>query len=196
MNFCIYSGTFNPIHNAHLKVACGVLQQTNSDKIIFIPSFLPPHKQNTTLSAQHRLNMLKIALEDCEKFEVSDIEIKLKGKSYSFNTVSELKKIYKINERINFVIGTDAFEKLDSWYRAQEFADLVNFVLVPRSNEFDPQKSRDKIKLDNVVYQSLDVPFCDISSTQIRHNRQKGISIKEFVPQKVEDYIIKNCLYL
>ena len=141
MSFCIYSGTFNPIHNAHLGVAFGVLQKTNTDKIILIPSKIPPHKNNEIISPNHRLNMVKLAIENNPNFEVSDIELNLPGKSYSYNTVCKIKEIYKIKDKINFIIGTDAFEKLDYWYKAEDFSKEVHFIVVPRCKNFNIEQS-------------------------------------------------------
>ena len=86
MNFCIYSGTFNPIHNAHIGVALGVLKHTDTEKIIFIPSKIPPHKNEEIKTPNHRLNMVKLEAEDYQDFEVSELEITIPGKYYSYNT--------------------------------------------------------------------------------------------------------------
>lgn len=195
MSFCVYSGTFNPVHNAHIKVAEGVLENFDIEKIIFIPSYLPPHKDFDIIDPFHRLNMLKLACSNNENFEISDIEIKLKGKSYSYNTVSEIKKQYKITERINFLIGTDAFEKFDSWYKAEELADLIKFIVIPRSKDFDIEKSRSKIKLENICFTSINLPFIDISSSEIREKIKQNKPLTNLVSEKVKKYILEHNLY-
>ena len=114
MTICIFAGTFNPIHEAHLKVAEYALKHYGFEKIIFIPAFIPPHKDINSDLAKHRLEMVKIATAYEPRFEVSDIEYKLGAdgkKSYSLNTVKKIKELYRIDGKINFLIGTDAFEK-------------------------------------------------------------------------------------
>lgn len=195
MNFCIYSGTFNPIHNAHIGVALGVLKHTDTEKIIFIPSKIPPHKNEEIISPNHRLNMVKLAAEDYPDFEVSDLELTLPGKSYSYNTVLKIKELFQIKDRINFIIGTDAFEKLDSWFHAQDLADEVRFIVVPRCQNFNLELSRKKIKLSNISYTSVELPFIDISSTEIRYNLKHNLPVNNLIPEKVFNYIKDNNLY-
>ena len=195
MNFCIYSGTFNPIHNAHIGVALGVLQYTDTEKIILIPSKIPPHKNEEIIAPNHRLNMVKLAIEDYPDFEVNDIELTLPGKSYSYNTVMKIKQLFKINDKINFIIGTDAFEKLDSWYHAQNLVEEVHFIVVPRCKNFNIELSRKKIKLPDISYSSLELPFLDISSTKIRYNLKHNLPINSLISEKVLNYIKDNNLY-
>lgn len=196
MSFCIYSGTFNPIHNAHISVAIGVLQKTNTDKIILIPSKIPPHKNNEIISPNHRLNMVRLAVENNPNFEVSDIELNLPGKSYSYNTVCKIKEVYKIKDKINFIIGTDAFEKLDYWYKAEDFLKEVHFIVVPRCKNFNIEQSVKKIKLSNISYTDLNIPFLDISSTKIRNNLKHNLPIHDLIPEKVFNYIKIHKLYI
>ena len=92
MEICVFQGTFNPIHNAHLRVADFLVNKYDFDKFIFIPAFNPPHK-NTDLSfSKHRYNMVKLAVEDNPKFEISDIEYKREGKSYTYLTICQLRE--------------------------------------------------------------------------------------------------------
>ena len=115
MTICIFPGTFNPIHEAHIKVAEFAIKQYGFEKVIFIPAYIPPHKNITTELAEHRLNMVRLATSYNPKFEVSDIEYKLSAsgnKSYSLITVKKIIEEYKIDGKLNFLIGTDAFEKI------------------------------------------------------------------------------------
>ena len=113
MKLCIFSGTFNPIHKAHLKMAEYVLSHYGFDKIIFIPAYKPPHKDYDTNMCQHRFNMVKLAIKNNPHFEISDIEYKSEGKSYSYLTALKLYEQYDVDEKIHFIIGTDAFEKIE-----------------------------------------------------------------------------------
>ena len=140
MKLCVFQGTFNPIHNAHLDMAEFVLQNYGFEKIIFIPAAAPPHKDYDANFAIHRLNMVKLAVENNPHFEVSDIEFHLQGKSYSYLTALELYKKYNIERKINFIIGTDAFEKIESWYHSEDFKKIVDFIVFVRENNFTPER--------------------------------------------------------
>ena len=90
MSICIFPGTFNPIHNAHIKMAEFAVKNYNFEKIIFIPSYIPPHKEVDKVLAKHRYNMVKLAIANNPKFVISDIEYMSEGKSYSLITVKKI----------------------------------------------------------------------------------------------------------
>lgn len=180
MNICIFPGTFNPIHQAHIRVAEFALDFYKFDKIIFIPAFIPPHKKIDLNLAKHRFNMVKLATKDNAKFEVSDIEYMNQGKSYSLLTVKEIMKQYNIKGKINFIIGTDAFDNIDNWYKANELRSLVHFIVFPRGVNISEKKLWD--------YEIAPMEFLDISSTKIRKTHDDAI-------KDVKDYIEQNDLY-
>ena len=184
MAICIFPGTFNPIHLAHLRMAQIVVQKFGFEKVIFIPSYIPPHKQVDSNLARHRFNMVKMAIEKNLRFGISDIEYKSEGKSYTLITVKKIKELYKIEGRLNFLIGTDAFLNVKSWYKASELKDLVHFIVFPRGE--------DEIKPDDFKgysYELVDSQRIDISSTELReHKNNKTID-------EVKEYILKNELY-
>ena len=194
MKLCVFQGTFNPIHNAHLDMAEFVLQNYGFEKIIFIPAAAPPHKDFDVNFAIHRLNMVKLAVENNPHFEVSDIEFHLQGKSYSYLTALELYKKYNIEGKINFIIGTDAFEKIESWYHSEDFKKIVDFIVFVRENNFTPERFQ-YLKDKGYNFQFTRMPFEDISSTELREKIRKGLPINKLVPKIVEDYIRKNDLY-
>ena len=105
MAICIFPGTFNPIHKGHLKMAEFALDKYNFDKIIFIPAYLPPHKEIDKKLAQHRFEMVKLAISNNPKFEISDIEYQSEGKSYSLITVQKIIEQYNIKDRLNFILS-------------------------------------------------------------------------------------------
>ncbi len=181
MNIAIFPGTFNPIHQAHIKMAEFALQHYGFDKIIFIPSYIPPHKNIDKDLARHRLNMVKIAVSQNPGFEISDIEYKSEGKSYSLFTVKKIIEKYNIQNRLNFIIGTDAFEKIESWYKADELKKLVHFIVFSRDITLTPKQGVD--------YELAPMEFIDISSTQIRNDHAGGTI------DKVKEYINQNDLY-
>ena len=194
MKLCVYQGTFNPIHNAHLRVADYVVEKYDFDKLIFIPAYNPPHKNLDIAIASHRLNMVKLATQNNDKFEVSDIEYKLKGKSYTYNTICELYKKYDVEGKINFIIGTDAFKNITKWFNADKLKELVKFIV------FSREENLCKSDYDTMFEKGYDfvfetLSFEDISSSSIREKVKKGESIKGLVEEKTEEYIIKNGLY-
>lgn len=192
MKLCIFSGTFNPIHRAHLKMAEYVLENFGFDKIIFIPAYKPPHKDYDTNMCTHRFNMVRLAIEYNPHFEISDIEYQHEGKSYSYLTALQLKKQYCTEDKINFIIGTDAFEKIESWYEAEKFKNLVDFIVFVRENK---TVNFDDLKEKGYSFEIARMPFIDISSTELRERIKEGKSISNLVTEEVEEYIYKNGLY-
>lgn len=192
MAICIFPGTFNPIHEAHLKVAQFALEKYGFEKVIFIPAYLPPHKEINRNLAMHRFKMVELATAHNPKFEVSDIEYKSEGKSYSLITVKKILEIYRDSshsaqndkkfpkEKLNFLIGTDAFEKIDSWYKADELKNLVHFIVFDRGVKLSPKTGWD--------YELAGMDFIDISSTEIRTKHNDTIT-------EVREYIKSNGLY-
>lgn len=188
MNICVFAGTFNPIHNAHIKMAEFALEKFGFDKIIFIPSFIPPHKEIDANLSQHRLNMVKLAISNNPKFEISDIEYKLGGKSYSICTVKQILEQYNIKGRLNFIIGTDAFSKLKSWYHSDELKDLVHFIVFPRRGDGNEDMYKE-FKNNGWDFEVVNSVLMDISSTEIRKRKKYDIN------KEVKDYIEVNELY-
>ena len=181
MAICISPGTFNPIHEAHLRMADFALQNYGFEKIIFIPAYIPPHKEISANLAEHRYRMVELATSKNPKFEVSDIEYKRDANSYSLITVKKIIEQYNIKGKLNFLIGTDAFEKINSWYKADELKNLVHFIVFPRG-----VKLSDKSDWD---FEMAPMDFLDVSSTEIRKNKNDNI-------KEVKDYIDKNDLYV
>lgn len=194
MNLCVFQGTFNPIHNAHLRVAEYVADIYNPDKLLFIPAANPPHKDCDPAYSEHRYNMVKLALENYPEFSISDIEYRRGGKSYTYYTICELRKEYNISDRILFIIGTDAFEKIESWYEVDKLKDLVKFIVFVREENFEISKY-DYLKDQGFVFEFQPLSFKDISSTELRQYIKTGKDISLFVPEKVKEYIEDYGLY-
>ena len=174
MSICIFPGSFNPIHDGHLKMANYALEKYNFEKIIFIPAYIPPHKNIDSKLAEHRYNMVKIAIEQQPKFEISDIEYKSDKKSYSLITVKKIIEQYKLKNRLNFIIGTDAFGKIETWYKAEELRDLVHFIVFPRKGYTIENK-------DSWDYELTDMDYVDISSTEIRNGMKANIKLERYI---------------
>ena len=190
----LFPGTFNPIHNAHLRVAEFVIKNENVDRVIFIPSFDPPHKIFDPSFSEHKLNMVNLAVKNKNGFEVSDIEYELGGKSYTYRTVCELKKRLGRDKIFKILIGTDAFRKIESWYKTELLKDEVEFEVFFRDKNFNP-KEFDYLKEKGYRFKFMPLKFEDISSKEIREQIKNGLSAKELIPKEVEEYIRENELY-
>ncbi len=187
MSICIFPGTFNPIHNAHLKMAEFALKHYGFEKIIFVPAYIPPHKEISSNLAKHRYKMVEIATSKNPNFEVSDIEYNSNAPSYSLITVKRLIEKYNLQDRLNFIIGTDAFINLESWYKIDELKNLVHFIVFPRRGD-EPDY---KYFVDNGYdFEVAPMGYIDISSTEIRSQNEHIETTKG-----VEVYIKENGLY-
>lgn len=197
MSVCLYQGSFNPIHNAHIEAAKYVHSEFKFEKIVFIPAFIPPHKNSSdfnTENAFHRLNMVELAVKDYPYFDVSAIEYTRNKPSYTFDTISQIYEIVKPEDKINFIIGTDAFIKIETWYKSNELKNLVNFILFIRENQFDETPYL-KLREKGYHYNLMKMPFINISSTEIRERLKHNQDICDIVPLKVAEYIKNNNVY-
>lgn len=194
MKLGVFQGTFNPIHKAHLRVAEYVTDKFDFDKFLFIPAFNPPHKSCDTSLSFHRLKMVQLAVFKNPKFEASDIEFRREGKSYTYLTICELYKLFSIEGKINFVIGTDAFKHIESWYEADKLKKLVKFIVFVREDNFEISRY-DYLKDKGFDFEFESLPFEDISSTELRARVKEGKTIDDFVTEEVKDYILENGLY-
>ena len=185
----ILGGSFNPIHIGHLILANTVCEEFNLDKIIFVPCYIQPLKSNKDFaSAEDRLAMIKLAIQNNPKFELSDIEIKRKGKSYTVDTLKYFKQKY---DDLYFVIGADNIKDFHRWKEPDTILKLAKLIVTNRGGiELKiPKRLRGK-----KIF-VCKIPDIEISSTLIRNNIRSNKSIKYLVPEKVEKYIIKNKLY-
>jgi len=189
MTICIFPGTFNPIHNAHIRMAKTALDKYGFEKIIFIPSYLPPHKEINGNLADHRMNMVKLATKNEPKFEVSDIEYSSDSTSYSLVTVKKIIEQYNIKDRLNFLIGTDAFEKIETWYKADELKNLVHFIVCPRLGD-SFNNIEESLRVNGWNFEVMKMEYINISSTEIRKNHTQINTDK-----KVGEYIKRHELY-
>jgi len=214
----LFGGTFNPIHNGHLHVADVVREQVHLDRILFIPSGLPPHKQAAVCApAHHRLAMLQHALSEHPYYEVSDLECRRSETSYTIHTVEQLRRALPEDD-LFFMIGADAFSELSSWKEAERLLTLCHFVIVTRPgarftscpnlpilNALDRSALWEMDRGARDVYtfttvEGVRLSFFrtttrPISAREIRERVAAGQSVRRLLPVRVASYIIENGLY-
>lgn len=195
----IMGGTFDPVHYGHLVTAETVRTKYNFDKILFIPSGNPPHKNRKDISlCQHRYNMLQMATITNPYFEVSRIEMDRKGSSYTIDTIKELRAALGNRVDIYFITGADALLEILTWKNPSELLNECKLIAVTRPG-YEKDVLTDKVEELKNEFNSdiitMDVPAYAISSTDIRSKVSLGLSIKYLVPEYIEQYILKNNLY-
>ncbi|GAA0354005.1 nicotinate-nucleotide adenylyltransferase [Bacillus horti] len=186
----LLGGTFDPIHSTHLYVANVVRETCSLDEIWFVPAKLPPHKQDEQVSsADERIEMVRLAIQDIAGFKLSLVEHEVEGPSYTFQTVSTLQESYP-DHVFSFVIGADMVEYLPKWYRIEELVEMIPFIGVGRPGwSLAPEHP-----YRSYVSKVETVPS-HISSTLIRELKGKGQSIRFLVPEAVYRYIEEKQLY-
>lgn len=178
----LFGGTFDPIHVGHLIMAQMACEAMKLDQVIFIPSFIPPHKSTRRLfTAQDRLKMVRLAVRGNDKFVASDFEVKQAKKSYSVDTVQHFYQKLGSKTKLYFIVGGDAVHTLHTWKNIDKIRQHVEFISVNR-----PGYVRGKAKNDHYA---VTVQGIDISSTQIRERILKGKPIQYLVPDAVLRYI-------
>ena len=199
MKICIYGGTFDPPHIGHMHACKAFLNAFYVDKMYIIPTSTPPHKvRSSTVSGTDRFEMCKIAFSGIsDSIEISDVELKREGKSYTADTIRHFKN--EGNDEIYLLCGTDMMLTLGSWYNAEYI--LTNAKIVCMRRESD-EKTENEIKIKQSYYQSvygtevyiLDVDAIELSSSEIR-NKIKFSEAQGLITDGVLDYIRKNDLY-
>lgn len=188
MRIGILGGTFNPIHIGHLILAEEAYYKLKLDKLVFVPTFMPPHKDLFgPISPKDRLRMAQLAVEDNPKFEVSTFEIDSKKKSYSIETLKEFRRLYGDDAQLYFITGSDSLKDLFSWKDVSDIFKISKFIVANRPGY--PVKDVPK-EVETVVITPIEV-----SSEDIRRRLHEGRSIRYLVPEKVRSYIVEHNLY-
>lgn len=194
----IFGGAFNPIHNGHIHLAMCLDARLSFEKILLIPTHTSPHKDSAQLaSGEHRLAMCRLAArQQDERFDVSDMELARGGKSFTVDTVRQLRQMYP-EDKLYMIVGSDMFLSLDSWHCAQELVRLVTVCAAAREDgEYGDlivkQRLLDTRGVKSVVCPMTPMP---ISSTVIRERIQAGQTVDEYLPADVLAYIRQHQLY-
>jgi nicotinate-nucleotide adenylyltransferase len=196
----IMGGTFDPIHFGHLVTAEVVRSEFNLEKVYFVPSGNPPHKDPVKVTdSQHRYLMTFLSVTTNKFFEASPVELDRRGKSYAYDTVKIFKNKFPEHD-IYFITGADAIKEILNWYRVEELLDLCYFVAATRPGYDLEDLKKEELKVLPEAYLErimiIEVPAMAISSTGIRGRVREGKPIKYLLPEAVEQYIYKNGLYV
>lgn len=190
----IMGGTFDPIHYGHLVTAEAARHRFNLDKVIFVPSGHPPHKQERKLTLpDERLMMTLLATVANENFVVSDWEVRRPQISYTFDTMQAFHQQYGDEAELFFITGADAVLEIMQWRKIEELVDFCSFIAATR-----PGYRLDNFSLPPKLAAKLyfmEVPALAISSSDIRRRVQSGEPVKYLLPETVEMYIAKHGLY-
>lgn len=193
----IFGGSFNPIHYGHLMICEYIKEEMGLDKVIFIPTGNPPHKE-LELSAEDRYEMVRLAISPNPDFEISDIETTRVKKSYTVDTIRELKKIYK-EEKLYFLIGLDSLFQLKTWMKIGDLSQEIEFVVALRPGYLDKEEINKEIDFLRENFGTkvnlIKTPLYEISSTDLRDRIHEGKSLRYLIPKKVLDYIEESGFY-
>lgn len=193
----IFGGSFNPIHYGHLMICEYIKEEMGLDKVIFIPTGNPPHKE-IGVSAEDRYEMVKLAISPNPDFEISYIETTRLNLSYTVDTIRELKKIYK-EEKLYFLIGLDSLFQLKTWKKIGDLSQEIEFVVALRPGYIDKEEINNEIDFLRENFGTkinlIKTPLYEISSTDLRDRIHEGKSLRYLIPKKVLDYIEESGFY-
>jgi len=209
MRVGLFGGTFDPVHNGHLRVAEEVREHFGLEKLYFIPASVQPLKRHTKVSvAVERMKMLRMAIRSNKFFYASPVEIQRGGISYSIETINVFAAQH---DEVYFLVGLDAFSEIDQWKDYRRIFEETHLVILARPvharvdyrDLFPPDVKPDVRIIDDTTYEHRcgktiffhRVTQLDVSSTMIRQLAHRGASIKYLVPYSVERYIKQGGLY-
>jgi|TARA_B100000809_G_scaffold243707_1_gene268969 nicotinate-nucleotide adenylyltransferase len=185
----VLGGTFDPIHSGHVLLAQAVREQLPLDRVLFVPAADPPHKDDQGASAVHRLEMVRLAIDGLDGFELCHAEHDRTGPSYTVDTLRELRRRFTDSE-LYLIIGADNVAELSSWYDPEGILSLATIVSGTRVDSTDAPTSGFGARI-----QHLSTPVYEISSTEIRQRLSQGLPVRYLVPEAVERYAQQHNLY-
>lgn len=211
----IYGGTFDPIHYGHLRIAEELLDLIDLKQVIFVPAGVPRLRVSPVASKNHRAAMVRLAIQDNPFFSIDEREINRSGSSVTVYTLREYRNEISDNAALCFILGADAFAKINQWVEWQKLFDLCHLIIVTRpgytvlpENQALPADIQKEFSLRNTAcagdlgLQSsgyiylAQTSLLDISASQIRSFLNAGKSIRYLLPENVSNYIKSNRLYI
>ena len=209
----LFGGTFDPVHFGHLRLATELAEAFRLDQVIFIPNGLPYHRgRDAHATTEQRLTMLKLATARDARFDVDDRELRREGETYSYDTLTEIRKERGPDLPLVFLAGSDAFAKIDTWHRWTELFDLAHFAVAIRAGDDQwfskgpgafPKEAWPRITLNLRELQAapagrimtFSMTPIAISSSAIRTLAGEGASIRYLTPDPVVEYVRGHHLY-
>ena len=194
MKIGLFGGTFDPPHLGHIRMALYVLKEKNLQKMILVPAYKTPYEDKQSVASfEHRFNMVKLAIEPYSEIEISDIEGKRGGKSYTIDTIREIKKIYGLSsEELCLIVGADSFLRLSEWNDPESILSECRVCVLKRNDIGTDLYDKDFLKMAEL----LDNDFYENSSSDLRERLEQNEDLQELIDDRVLNYIRKNGLYV
>lgn len=203
MRIGYFGGSFDPVHFGHLVLAEACLDGARLDRVVFLPAGSPPHKQGRDIAnANHRLEMLRLAIDGIPQFSIDDREVSRAGVSYTVDTVRDLLANTDAANENFWLIGGDTLPDLPTWRDIEGLLDIIPFLTASRPG-YDTDAALSRLKdvfgpdrADDLAAGIVHMPLVGVSSTGIRARLRSGRSIRFLVPEPVREYISRHHLYL
>lgn len=189
MRIAIYGGSFNPMHRGHEQIVEYILKNLDMDKIIIVPVGIPSHRENNLEQSDTRLKICREIFKDNSKIEVSDIEIKSDGKSYTYDTLIKLIEVYGKNNEFFEIIGEDSLKNFKTWKNYKELLKICKLIVFRRNDDEDKEIDKEFLKNSNIII--LKNEYYNYSSTEIREKVKNGEDISNLVNKNVEKIILQ-----
>ena len=202
----VFGGTFDPVHNGHTKIIQNLLELIPLDEIKVIPNGQPPHR-TSVCSNNDRLEMVNLAFKGINQISVDEREIQREGPSYAIHTAEEILEEYH-QDNIIWIMGSDAFSEIDTWFEWEDFLNIINILVMARPGyEIDSTSmagtlilERQTSNIDDLSHGAgkiliVDIDPINISSTQVRSNLAAGETVNELILKDVSEYIDSGKLY-
>ena len=195
-----FGGSFDPIHFGHIHLALSILEKFHLDQIVFCPTFISPFKQEARsfVAGDHRLEMIKRAINPLPFFTSYDYEIVKEGTSYTIDTIKHFKNEMEkqhLSVQIHLILGDDMLEGLPRWKSVNELLSLANPIVGCRKGDFSLPENLLESTKHIIKERCVEIPIMDISSTVVRQRLKKGEYCGHLVPQETLEYIHQYNLY-
>jgi nicotinate-nucleotide adenylyltransferase len=200
VRIAVFGGSFDPVHYGHLLLAETCRETCRLDLVLLVPNAIPPHKPHRPLTpVRQRLQMLRLAVADCTRLEVSSLEADRGGVSYTVETLVAVRGQFP-DATIYFLMGADALRDLPTWREPARICQLAHPLIVARHGAPEPDLTilhqlRGNSQASESEPAVLPMPRIDISSTELRDRVREGRSIRFRTPRSVEEYIHEHQLY-
>lgn len=188
----IFGGTFDPVHNAHLRIARLALETLEPARLLWIPTGTPRYRAAPVASAGHRLAMLRLALAGEPRYEIDARELRPEASGYTVDTLAALKAELGPQAALVLLIGSDQYEKLAGWHRWRELFGLARIAVVARPG-WAPEAGTEVRSAGPVL--RVEMAPLDVSSTEIRERIARGADVSGMLPPPVLEYISTHRLY-